>query len=74
MIKKTFIREKNFLSKKEKTKQNKKQKEKTRTDLTLGLMVKAKLYRQNLTQKLTKKGKGEKLISPAPRVPLLNLG
>ena len=74
MIKKTFIREKNFLSKKEKTKQNKKQKEKTRKDLTLGLMVKAKLYRQNLTQKLTKKGKGEKLISPAPRVHLLNLG
>ena len=40
---------------------------------------KAKLYRQNLTQKhkhihSQKKGKGEKLISPAPRVPLLNLG
>ena len=48
-------------------------------DLTLGLMVKAKLYRQNLTQKHTqihsqKKGKGEKLIYPAPKVHLLNLG
>ena len=43
IIKKTFIRKKKFVSKK-KTK---------RTDLTLGLMVKAKLYRQNLTQKYT---------------------
>ena len=30
-----------------------KKKKQTRTDLTLGLMVKAKLYRQNLTQKHT---------------------
>ena len=42
-------------------------------------MVKTKLYRQNLTQKHThihsqKKGKGEKLIYPAPKVHLLNLG
>ena len=71
MIKKTFIREKNFLSKKEKTKQNKKQKEKTRTDLTLGLMVKAKLYRQNLTQKYThthsqKEKRKEKSFSDLP--------
>ena len=50
-----------------------------RTDRTLGQRVKAKLYRQNLTQKhihihSQKKGKGEELISPAPRVHLLNLG
>ena len=48
-------------------------------DRTLGLMVKAKLYRQNLTQKHThihsqKKGKREKVIYPAPKVHLLNLG
>ena len=55
IIKKTFIREKNFFKLKKKN---------TRTDLTLGLMVKAKLYRQNLTQKHTpihsqKKEKGK---------------
>ena len=48
-------------------------------DLTLGLMVKAKLYRQKshpeaYTYTLTKKGKWEKLIYPAPTVHLLNLG
>ena len=48
-------------------------------DRTVGQMVKAKLHRQNLTQKHThihsqKKGKGEKLIYPAPKVHLLNLG
>ena len=42
-------------------------------------MVKAKLYRQKshpeaFTYTLTKKGKGEKLIYPAPKVHLLNLG
>ena len=55
IIKETYIREKNFLSKKKKQK---------RTDLTLGLTVRAKLYRQNLTQKHThihsqKKEKGK---------------
>ena len=69
LLRKHVLGKKNFL-------RNKKQ---TRMDLTLGLMVKAKLYRQNLTQKHThihsqKKGKGEKLIYPAPKVHLLNLG
>ena len=52
IIKETFIRKKKFLSKKTKQKKAKKKKTKIkRTDLTLGLMVKAKLYRQNLTQR-----------------------
>ena len=47
-------------------------------DRTLGQMVKAKLYRQNLTQKHThthsqKEEKGEKK-NPAPKVRLLSLG
>ena len=71
LLRKHLLGKKTFLSKKK----NKK----TRTDLTLGLMVKAKLYRQKshreaYTYPLTKKGKGEKLIYPAPKVHLLNLG
>ena len=46
---------------------------------TLGQMVKAKLYRQNLTQKHThthsqKEEKGEKIIYLAPKVHLLIMG
>ena len=61
------------------TKKNKKTK-KTRTDRTLGQMVKAKLYRQNHTQKRThthlqKEKKGKIYIYiVAPKVHLLNLG
>ena len=48
-------------------------------DRTLGQMVKAKLYRQNLTQKhkhihSEKEEKGKKIIYLAPKVHLLNLG
>ena len=63
-------------TKKEIRKKNKK----TRTDRTLGRMVKAKLYRQNHTQKHThthsqKQKKGKKYIYIiAPKVCLLNLG
>ena len=58
----------------------KKQEQKTRTDRTLGQMVKAKLYRENHTQKHThthshKEKKGKKYIYiVAPKVHLLNLG
>ena len=69
-MKNKIIKKTKFLSKK---------KNKKRMDRTLGQMVKAKLYRQNLTQKhihihSQKKGKGEKLIYPAPKVHPLNLG
>ena len=48
-------------------------------DQTLGEIVKAKLYRQNLTQKHThilsqKEEKGKKIIYLAPKVHLVNLG
>ena len=48
-------------------------------DRTLGQMVKAKVYRQNLTQKHThthsqKEEKWKKIIYLAPKVHLLNLG
>ena len=48
-------------------------------DRTLGHMVKAKLYRQNLTQKHAhshsqKEKKGKKIIYLASKVHLLNLG
>ena len=48
-------------------------------DRTLGKMVKAKLYRQNLTQNHThthsqKEEKGKKIIYSAPKFHLLNLG
>ena len=36
--------------------------------------IQTKSHPEAYTYTLTKKGKGEKLISPAPRVPLLNLG
>ena len=61
------------------TKNNKQTNNKKRTDRTLGQMVKAKLYRQNHTQKHThthsqkeKKGKEKYII--APKDHLLNLG
>ena len=65
---------KNYTKKKKKRK-----KEKKRTERTLGQMVKAKLYRENHTQKHThntqKKRKMEKYIYIfAPKVHLLNLG
>ena len=49
-----------------------------RTDRTLGQMVKAKLYRENHTQKHThthsqKENKGKKKYFVAPEVHLLNL-
>ena len=58
LLRKHLLRKKIFLSKKTKTKTKK------WTDQTLGQMVKAKLYRQNLTQKHThihsqKKEKGK---------------
>ena len=57
----------------------KKNKNKKQTDRTLGQMVKAKLYRQNHTQKHThthsqKEKKGKKLYIIAPKVHHLNLG
>ena len=57
LLRKHLFGKKNF-------KQKNKQTNKKRTHLTLGLMVKAKLYRQNLTQKHThihsqKKEKGK---------------
>ena len=59
------------------TKKTKKQKK--RTDRTLGQMVKAKLYRQNHTEKHThthsqKLKKGKNIYIVAPKVHLLNLG
>ena len=64
---------KSYIKKRKKTK-NKKQ-----ADRTLGQMVKAKLYRQNHTQKHThthsqKEKKGKKKYIIAPKVHLLNLG
>ena len=55
------------------------EKKKQWTDRTLGQVVKAKLYRQNHTQKYTythslKEKKGEKKYIVAPKVHLLNLG
>ena len=51
---------------------------KKRTDRTIGQMVKAKLYRQNHTQKHThthsQKEKKEKKNILAPKVPCLNFG
>ena len=63
---------KNYRKKKQKTK-------KKRTDRTVGQMVKAKLYRQNHTQKHThthsqKEKKGKNIYIFAPKVHLLNLG
>ena len=57
----------------------KKRRKKKRTDRTLGQMVKAKLYRQNHTQKHThtlsqKEKKGGKIYIVAPKVHLLKLG
>ena len=36
--------------------------------------IQTKSHPEAYTYTLTKKGKGEKLIYPAPKVPLLNLG
>ena len=66
---KHLLREKKFfLSKKKK-----------RTDRTLGTngdskAIQTKSHTEAYTYTLTKKGKGEKIVHPAPKVHLLNLG
>ena len=68
IIKKTFIRKKIFKLKKKNT-----EGPNPRTNGEIKA-IQTKSHPEAYTYTLTKKGKGEKLIYPAPKVHLLNLG